>query len=437
MGWGREVSRCDTEKEICVGLPLLDLVLCLAEVADFVSPAVFKHHLRVAYLAFRLGEVLGLSRESCEVLLFSGLLHDLGAFSLRDRLDALHFEFANPHYHAFVAYALFKDFEPFSAIANVVRFHHVPWEEGRGRQWQGVAVPLESHILHFADRVSIVCSFQEDPVGEAQEREGFLRDFVPHLFHPEIFEAFRSLLRREYIWLDLASPHLHRFVGQLVPPGRFCLGARDFLAFSQMVSHLIDFRSPFTATHSAGVAHVAHFLGNCCGFSKTQNDLFFAAGFLHDLGKLAIPLEILEKPGALTPKEMNIMKTHAYYTFLALYWIRGLRDVALWAAEHHERCNSRGYPFGRAAEELLFESKVMAVADVFTALAEDRPYRRALPPQRIREILADMALSDALDRGVVEILLDRFSEVYNTCREAQRKAASVYDVFRKNLASFP
>lgn len=424
------------EKGTGAGVSLLDLVLCLAEVADFVSPSLFEHHLKVAYLSFRLGEALGFPRESCEVLLFSGLLHDLGAFSLQERLDALHFEFQDPSYHAFVAYLLLKDFQPFHAMADVIRFHHVPWEGGRGRWWRGVAVPLESHVLHFADRVSITCTFREDPVGEIREKKEFLRGFVPRLFHPEVFEAFLRLLEKEYIWLDLASPHLRRFVSELIPRGELCLGTKDFLAFSQLVSRLIDFRSSFTATHSAGVAHVAYRLGEYCSFSQSQSDLFFAAGFLHDLGKMAIPLEIIEKPGALTTREMSIMKAHAYYTFVALSWICGLRDVALWASEHHERCNGKGYPFGRSAETLLFESKVMAVADVFTALAEDRPYRAALSPQRVREILEDMARSGSLDQDIVGILFDHFSEIYEFCKEAQEKAASAYAAFRRSLA-FP
>lgn len=423
------------EEEIRVKASLLELVLCLAEVTDFVNPLLFKHHLRVAYLAFRLGEALGLPYTSCETLLFSGLLHDLGSFSLQERLDALHFEFQNPDYHAFVAYVLLKDFQPFSDIAHVVRFHHVPWERGQGKEWRGVPVPLESHILHFADRVSIVCSFREDPVGEVREKEKFLQGFVSRLFHPAVFEAFQVLLKRDYIWLDLASPHLHRCVSQLIPPGESCLSTKGFLAFSQLFSRIIDFRSPFTATHSAGVAHTAYRLGDCCGFAQSQNDLFFAAGFLHDLGKMAIPLEIIEKPGPLTEREMSIMKAHAYYTFVALSWVQALKDVALWAAEHHERCNGKGYPFGRTAEELLFESKVMAVADVFTALAEDRPYRPAFSPQRVQEMLGDMVRSGNLSEDIVGALLDRFSEIYDFCREAQREAAAAYAAFRRDLVS--
>lgn len=435
-GSGLEAFSGAWEEGVCLGVPLLELVLCLAEIADFVSSRLFTHHLRVGYLAFRLGEVLGLSEESCELLLLGGLLHDLGAFSLRERLSALAFEFDNPNYHAFVAYVLLKDFPPFGSLASVIRFHHVPWEGGEGEHFQGIAVPFESHILHFADRVSIACSFREDPVGEVQEKEEFLASFVPRLFHPGVFGAFRGLLRKDYIWLDLASPHLRHLVGQLVPPGKLCLGTRDFLNFSRLVSHLIDFRSPFTATHSAGVAHTAYLLGDLAGFSQEHKDLLFAAGFLHDLGKLAVPLEILEKPGPLTEKEARVMKSHAYYTFLALSWIRSLRDVALFAAEHHERCNGRGYPFGKTREELLMESRVMAVADVFTALAEDRPYRSALPPPRIREILGDMALSGGLDGDVVGLLLDHFSEVYDFCKGAQEKAASTYAAFRQELSQF-
>lgn len=415
----------------CHGIPLLGFVLCLAEMADFVDHRLFEHHLKVAYLAFRLGEVLRLSERSLWNLLLGGLLHDIGAFSYQERLDALHFEFHNPHRHAFVAYTLLRDFDPFVSLAEVIRFHHVPWEEGRGR-----GVPFESHVVHFADRVSIVCSFREDPLGEIWEKEPFLRSFVPRLFHPEIFEAFRKLLSRDYVWLDLASSHLRRIVHDLVPPGKLCLNTEDFLRFCRIIAHLIDFRSAFTATHSAGVAYVARRLGELTGLPRGKHELLFAAGLLHDLGKIAIPVEILEKPGPLTEKEMRIMKSHAYYTFAALSWIQNLKDIALWASEHHERCNGQGYPFGRTKEELLFESRVMAVADVFTALSEDRPYRPALRPQRVREILEDMAASGGLDTDIVAMLLDHFDEIRASCREVQEQSALEYAAFRQEIVRF-
>jgi len=425
---------CTTQEKAgdsCCGIPLLGFVLCLAEMVDLVNRRLLEHHLKVAYLAFRLGEVLGFSERSLGDLLLGGLLHDIGAFSLWERLDALHFEFHNPHHHAFVAYLLLKDFAPFASLAEIVRYHHVPWEEGRGG-----TVPLESHVIHFADRVSITCSFRKDPLGEIREKEPFLRSFVPRLFHPEVFEAFRKLLSRDYVWFDLASPHLRRIVHDLIPSGRLCLNTEDFLRFCQVVAHLIDFRSAFTATHSAGVARTAHRLGELTGLPQSKHVLLFAAGLLHDLGKIAIPVEILEKPGPLTEKEMHIMKSHAYHTFMALSWIQGLRDVAFWASEHHERCNGRGYPFGRTEEELLFESRLLAVADVFVALSEDRPYRPALGPRRIREILENMASSKSLDVDIVGVLLDHFDEVRASCREVQEQSALEYAAFRQEIVRF-
>lgn len=411
---------------------LFDFVLCLGEVVDLVSDKLFEHHLKVAYIAFRLGEAMGLSEESLEVILLGGLLHDFGAFSLRERLNALYFEFDNPMYHALVAYALFKKFTMFGSVAEIIRFHHMPWEDGKGRE-----VPIESHIIHFADRLSIVCALKEDPIGEVEEKASFMGDFVPRLFHPEIFNAFRALLKREYIWLDIASRHLRDVIKQLIPVGRRCLDVESFLEFSQFVSYLIDFRSPFTATHSAGVASVAYVLGGLSGLPLSRQTLLRAAGLLHDLGKVAIPAEILEKPESLSPKEMRIMRSHAYYTFGVLSQVRSFRDIALWSADHHERCNGQGYPFGKREEELLFESRIMAVADVFAALVEDRPYRVALSPVRVRGILENMALSGELDKNLVELLLDNFEEVYHACKEAQREAASTYRAFREELAHIP
>ncbi|MGC8778202.1 MAG: HD domain-containing protein, partial [Candidatus Caldatribacteriaceae bacterium] len=406
-------------------------VLCLTEVADLMNHQLFEHHLKVAYLAFRLGEALGLSEQSLTNLLLGGLLHDIGAFSRQERLEALHFEFHNPHHHAWVASVLLQDFTPFAPLAEIIRFHHVPWEEGQRK-----TVPFESQVLHFADRVSIVCPFREDPLGEIREKESFLRSYVPRLFHPEVFEAFQKMLPRDFIWFDLASPRLRNIVSTLISSEKLHLDTEAFFRFCRIVAHLIDFRSAFTATHSSGVAHVARRLGETMGLSPERNDLLLAAGLLHDLGKLAIPLEILEKPGQLTAKEWHIMKSHAYYTFEALSWIGGLRDVALWASEHHERCNGQGYPFGKAREELPLESRIMAVADVLVALSEDRPYRPRLGPYRVLEILESMAASESLEADVVTSLSAHFHDIHASCREVQQRAALEYTTFRQKVIQF-
>ncbi len=157
------------------------------------------------------------------------------------------------------------------------------------------------------------------------------------------------------------------------------------------------------------------------------------AAFLHDLGKLAIPSEILEKPGKLTTDEWQIMRTHVYYTYRVLEPIDALNVITSWGALHQERLNGTGYPFRYKADDLPLGSRIMAVADVFTGITEDRPYRKGMDKNEALAVLEDMADRSELDCSVVAVL-DKFFDETNALRaDAQAAAIREYDEFRRAL----
>ena len=102
------------------------------------------------------------------------------------------------------------------------------------------------------------------------------------------------------------------------------------------------------------------------------------AGLLHDIGKIAVPAEILSKPGALTEMEMGIVRTHSSVGHSLLEHVPFKRPIARAVLQHHERLDGSGYPDGRCGDELLLEARILAVADVVEAMASHRPYRPAL-----------------------------------------------------------
>jgi len=128
------------------------------------------------------------------------------------------------------------------------------------------------------------------------------------------------------------------------------------------------------------------------------------AGLLHDLGKLQVPDEILEKPGPLSREERSLIERHSFETYQILRGIAGLEDIALWAAYHHERPDGGGYPFRCSGTELTLEMRIIAVSDVFQALAQRRPYRRSLPPAQILEMLRAFVAQNRLDEEIVELI---------------------------------
>ena len=152
----------------------------------------------------------------------------------------------------------------------------------------------------------------------------------------------------------------------------FCkdtLSTKNLLILCDLFSQIIDSKSPFTATHSHGVAHTAQEILKLTGLASSEDYLtIYIAGLVHDIGKLAVPVDILEKPGALSDLERHEIKRHAEIGIQLLDSIPGFRCVCDWAGMHHERLDGKGYPYGLGAAKLTLPMRVMAVADVFLSL---------------------------------------------------------------------
>ncbi len=419
---------------------LFDLVISLSHTVDLVSPLVADHHQRVAYIALSLGLEMNLPEEELHNLVLAAALHDIGALSLQERLDALHFEAIEPHRHSESGYLLLQMFQPLSAAAELIRFHHIPWNDGQGREWRGLPVPRAAHILHLADRIDVLsrelyeaggkADRHPDPLSRIEHVVSRIRKQSGRMFVPEMVDFFRGLAEKEYFWFDLVSPAILETCARYVKPEIIPLTDHDTAV--SLVSQIIDFRSPFTATHSAGVAAAAETLARLYGFPESELPAVRVAGYLHDLGKLAVPAEILEKPGVLTPREYNIIKSHTYHTHRVLNSIPGLAAITAWASFHHERLDGRGYPFRLKGRQLSPGSRIMAVADVFAAVTEDRPYRPGMSPEGALSVLRKLA-GDALEPDMVELVHRNYDELAADCEAAREKAAARYRAFRSKL----
>jgi len=405
-----------------------DMIMCLSKAIDLVSPLVADHHKRVAYIASSIAAEMGLSKEEQNDLIIAGSVHDAGALSLKDRLDTLNFEIKSPQSHAELGYLLIRKFEPFSKIAPMVRYHHVPWNYGKGAELKGETVPVGSHILHLADRVSVLIKRQKAVVGQVQGICEKIEGASGKMFMPDLVDAFKKLSERESFWFDAVSPEVSSVLEREARLGTIELDMDGLLELGRLFSRIIDFRSRFTAVHSSGVAVCAEALACLAGMSAQECRMMRLAGYLHDLGKLAVPAEILEKPARLTKSEFNTIKSHTFYTFRILENIGSLDVVNTWASFHHERLDGKGYPFHR--KELSLGSMIMAVADVFTAITEDRPYRKGMPYNEALQVLKGMASSSQLNEDLVLILSRHYDEMNSIRSSAQKEASEEYRKFR-------
>jgi len=422
-----------------ISIPLFDMMDSLSTALDLINPALDAHHKTTCYVVCRLANQLGLPTAEYNDLFAASVLHDIGAIALADRLKLLEFEQRSPHLHGELGYVLLSKFRPFAHFAPLVRFHHVPWEFGRGAVFRGHEVPRGSHLIHLADRIAVLAA-RDAPifsmVGEIREKIGNLAE---RMFVPEMVDAFLEESRKEVFWLDMTSASLNRVLTKLSRLPDLALDLDSLLELSRFYSLIIDTRSRFTATHSGGVAASAEVLARLHGPTDSECKKYKIAGYLHDIGKLSVPETILEKNGELDLDEWRTVRAHSYHTWQILDSVDGLKEIATWAADHHENLDGEGYPFRHKADNLPLGSRILAAADVFTALAEDRPYRSGMEKEKIIEVMRSMVMDRKLDRGVVEVLVENFDMVQATREAAQLSErlalADFWDMARESVSA--
>lgn len=183
-------------------------------------------------------------------------------------------------------------------------------------------------------------------------------------------------------------------------------------------AQIVDAKSPFTAEHSTGVAGVTRFLAERLSVSPENIEKLELAGLLHDLGKLRVPDEILDKPGKLDPDERLVINAHSFETYQLLRNLPGFEEIALWAACHHEEPGGSGYPFRLKGEELSLEARILRVADIFQAMVQHRPYRPGLSADELRAFFSRLVAEGRADGRIVAVLMTSLDQAIQAARSA-------------------
>lgn len=182
-----------------------------------------------------------------------------------------------------------------------------------------------------------------------------------------------------------------------------------FMSTVEVVTALGEMRDPYNAGHQRRVAEIAVAIGMALGFDAARLEGLRVAGFLHDVGKMKIPSEILSKPGKLSPAEFQFVYGHAQAGYDVLKGVEFPWPVAEVALQHHERMDGTGYPQGLKGDAIRIEARIMAVADVIEAMALHRPYRPGLGiDAALREI--ERGRGSAYDPVIVDVCLRLFRE---------------------------
>ncbi|GMQ57767.1 HD-GYP domain-containing protein [Vallitalea sediminicola] len=140
----------------------------------------------------------------------------------------------------------------------------------------------------------------------------------------------------------------------------------------------LEAKDTYTSGHSDRVAHMAYDIGKKYGLKKKELEDLHLAGHLHDIGKIGIPDNILNKPSKLQPHEYNIVKNHSKMGYDILMKSKNLKDIAIIVLYHHERWDGKGYPEGLKEKEIPLASRIIAISDSIDAMISERSYKKSL-----------------------------------------------------------
>lgn len=263
---------------------------------------------------------------------------------------------------------------------------------GRPEGLRGPDIPLYSRMALLAQVAEV---FVGELGAEVAARE--LINRAGQWFDPDLVPFFVEVLQRPGFLQAFHDPGLEAHVFASEPARQEHLVDEDYLdEIAYAFAKVIDAKSPFTHGHSERVAQFTDTICTEMGYSTGHRRWMMRAGLLHDIGKLGVSNTILDKPGKLTDAEFEQIKLHPLYSKQILGRVSVFHDLSITASAHHERLDGKGYPQGMSAENLTRDMRVLAVADIFDALTAERPYRPALPLEKVYTIMDDM-VGSAID----------------------------------------
>ena len=393
-------------------LNLNELLLSMSHVLDFVEMDVLgvasNHSKRVAYVSLALARQLKLSEEECFDIVALSVLHDNGLTEKAIRGGAK----LEPHTkrkflerfkeHCTIGEDNIESFPFLTDVEGVIKYHHENYDGTGFFKLKGEEIPIMSQIISFADNLDTEFNLKEDCKNNCQNITEYVESKRNKWSSSRIVDAFYKITDLTSFYLDLKDDFISRALKRSLPKFDRDMSYEEIREVTSIFSKIIDCKSSFTARHSQGLSEKAGIMANFYNKNRQEKIKLLIAADLHDIGKLTVPNDILDKAGALSDDEFKTMRTHTYYTRLCLETLEGFEEIAEWASNHHEKLDGSGYPYGFSSERLDFNSRLMGCLDIYQALTEDRPYRKSLSHEIAIEILDEMAGQGLIEMSIVK-----------------------------------
>ncbi len=376
-------------------IALKSALMLVTRVIDAINPRLNLHLLRTALISYKISLALDLGAQQQKTIFLAALLHDIGVLGDRRRIDSLNAidNLSDPHQHR--GAEMLEGLDTFTLIRPIISNHHFsPGHKGN----------LEQHIVYFADCFERLLPVQGLVASEQQQQlvAQFIADYRE--IDPPLCDTLGELTRQPTFWRHMQAEHIQRLLEIVGPINDVYIDIDGLKDICLLIAKIVDTYSSFTASHSILVGEISYALATYMNLPPLVCRKIEIAGYLHDIGKIYIPLAILEKQGELDDDEAQQIREHSYMTGELLRNFTDLAEIIDWAANHHEKLDGSGYPLHLNHRYLHLPDRIIAIADIFTALVEDRPYRLGMAYQEALQLIAADVINGALDNDVYLVL---------------------------------
>lgn len=393
-----------------------ELLTALSFIVDVEENVKFYHAWRVATLAGSFSE--GLTKKTRKHIFYSALLHDVGAIGLTRHIVHFLKTENKPNQtillsHPIIGAQFISIIPRFAPCAKLILDHH-EWFNGSGypRGKSNNAIPLGSQLIRAADCIDI--ALRNRQTKHLSSLSAKARACAGKEISKRICGLAQRRLRKHNLFGAVKD---HTAISQIfyrtkaeigpiaMPKGTDVIGRT-----LEIIAQIIDMKHPFTAGHSLRVSRYAMAIALAMKLKHDEITMIKWAGLIHDIGKLTVPRQILDKPKSLTKAEFAVIKKHPGMTREILKMVPCFAEVAPIASEHHEYYNGSGYPFGLRAEESHHGARILTVCDAFDAMTSNRPYRSPLNAEAACKEIKKLS-GEQFDPKVVKFALPIFKNL--------------------------
>lgn len=396
------------------------MILSLSAAIDSINPDIARHHRRVSYIAAMLGKKLGYKYSSINEIIMAGALQNIGSLVATDRIELIDHKKEQPFITAEYGYRALKVSRHFGNVAKFIRYHNHP-----DVKCDSEDMPNECKLLNLASKIEVQMKDESRIMFDRHRVTGNIlrkKDEMPS----DLVNAFAELSEDDYFWLNMQFNKINEELSHMASNYEIEMSEGELIDMSGTLSRITDYRSRFTAAHSGSVSAISGLLAITQELTIEECLLMRVAGNLHNLGKAAVPPSITEKKGALSDEELKIIRTQGYHIDRMLEPVKSLSKVRTWISGRNNTTYQENNSTG---------NNILNISNIYSALREDRPHRKALSKKEAVEEIRRMINDNKINKRIFESFINNIDTIEDLRKEAVNKSKTDYERFI-NLENF-